>query len=189
NLTFLYNDPNSNEYDAQLLAPHAKPPVIPTVVNHAVDYGVFLAQDVFNRGTNDGQERPLRGTDVIDSIAVLTARPTMAGEMNDFSANEVEKRAWIGTAPVYADGSFRIKVPANTPISFATLDSQHRGFVVKRTHLFVRTGEEFNRCVGCHEDRGPGGPHATNPNPIAALFPAHDLNLPRASFTVINYQQ
>src|SRR6185503_12287272 len=141
------------------------------------------------RGTNDGQERPQRGTDVIDSIAVLIARPTMAGEMNDFSANEFEKRALLGTAPVYSDGSFRIKVPANTPISFASLDAQRRGFVVKRTHLFVRPGEEFNRCVGCHEDRGPGGPQSTNPNPIAALFPAHDLNVAPANATVINYQQ
>ena len=46
------------------------------------------------------------------------------GEMNDFSANEFEKRALIGFAPVYSDGSFRIKVPANTPISFATLDDR-----------------------------------------------------------------
>ena len=54
----------------------------------------------------------------------------MAGEMNDFSANDFEKRALIGMAPVYPDGSFRIKVPANTPISFATLDGNGRGFVV-----------------------------------------------------------
>jgi hypothetical protein len=109
--------------------------------------------------------------------------------MNDFSANEFEKRALIGIAPVYPDGSFRIKVPADTPISFATLDANGRGFVVKRTHLYVRPGEEFNRCVGCHEDRRAGGPVATNPSPMAALYPAHDLNLPRAAFTVIDYQQ
>src|SRR5262245_27273085 len=123
NLTFLYNDPTTNEYDAQLLAPHAKPPVIPSTVNRTVDYGVFLAQDVFNRGTNDGQEVPVKGVDPIDSVAIIAARPTRPGEMNDFSANEFEKLALIGIAPVCPDGSFRAKVPANTPISFATLDS------------------------------------------------------------------
>ncbi len=188
NLTFLHNDPAMNEFDAQLIAPRAKPPVVPSVVNRSVDYGVFLAQDVFNRGTNDGQERPLRGSDAIDSIAVLVARPTRPGEMNDFSANEYEKRALLGFAPVYADGSFRIRVPADTPISFATLDDLKRGFVVKRTHLYVRPGEEFNQCVGCHEDRGAGGPVVTNPAPMAALFPAHDLNVPSANRTVINYE-
>jgi len=187
-MTFLYNDPNSQEYDAQLLAPHARPPVIPSTLDRNLDYGVFLAQDVFNRGTNDGQERPVRGVDAIDSIAVIAARPTRPGEMNDFSANEFEKRALIGMAPVQPDGSFRIRVPANTPISFATLDDQGRGFVVKRTHLYVRPGEEFDRCVGCHEDRAPGGPVATNPNPMAAAHPPFDLNLPASQFQVINYE-
>jgi hypothetical protein len=189
NLTFLYNDPDANEYDAQLLAPRPKPPVIASTLDRNLDYGVLLAQDVFNRGANDGQERPRRGIDPIDSIAVIAARPTRAGEANDFSANEYEKRALIGMAPVYADGSFRIRVPANTPVSFATLDAQGRGFVVKRTHLYVRPGEEFDRCVGCHEDRAAGGPVVTNPNPMAAMYPAHDLNLPRSSFQVINYEQ
>jgi hypothetical protein len=145
NLTFLYNDPTTNEYDAQLLAPHPRPPVIASTVDHSVNYGVFLAQDVFNRGTNDGQEVPVRGVDRIDSIAVIAARPTLQGEMNDFSANEFEKRALIGFAPVYSDGSFRIKVPADTPISFATLDTSGRGFVVKRTNLPVSPGEKSHR--------------------------------------------
>jgi len=191
-MTFLYNDPAMNEYDAQLLAPRAKPPIIPTIVDRNVDYGVFLAQDVFNRGTNDGQERPVEGAtglNHIDSIAVLTARPTMAGEANNISANDFEKRALIGFAPVQSDGSFRIKVPANTPISFATLDSAGRGFVVKRTHLYVRPGEEFNKCVGCHEDRAAGGPVVTNPTPMAGMLPAHDLNVPSANWQIINYQQ
>jgi Hydrazine synthase alpha subunit middle domain/WD40-like Beta Propeller Repeat len=189
NLTFLYNDPNMNEFDAVLLAPHPKPPVIPSTLDKNLDYGVFLAQDVFNRSSGDGQEIPQRGVDQIDSIAVIAARPTMAGDPNDFSANEFEKRALIGMAPVQSDGSFRIKVPANTPISFATLDQQGRGFVVKRTHLYVRPGEEFNKCVGCHEDRMAGGPVPTNPNPMAANLPPTDLNLAPSQWTIINYEQ
>ncbi len=188
NLSFLYNDPHTQEYDAQLLAPHPKPPVIPSVVDRTKDYGVFLAQDVFNRGHGDGQEVPVRGVDRIDSIAVIAARPTRPGEMNDFSANEFEKRALIGFAPVEADGSFRIKVPADTPISFATLDSHGRGFVVKRTHLAVRPGEEFARCIGCHEDRVAGGPVPTNLNPMAAAHAPYDVNVPKANWMIINYQ-
>jgi hypothetical protein len=188
-LVFLYNDANTNEYDPQLLAPRPRPQIIPSTLDPGVTYGTFLAQDVFNRGTNDGQERPVRGSDPIDSIAVIAARPTMQGEANDFSANEFEKRALIGMAPVYADGSFRIRVPANTPISFATLDSDNRGFVTKRTHIYVRPGEEFANCIGCHEDRAAGGPVPTNPNPMAANFPAFDLNIPRSQFRIINYEQ
>jgi len=188
NLTFLYNDPNTNEFDAQLLAPHPKPPVIASTIDYSKDYGEFLAQDVFNRSLVDGQEVPVRGQDRIDSIAVIAARPTLVGEANDFSANEFEKRALIGFAPVQSDGSFKIRVPADTPISFATLDTLGRGFVVKRTHLYVRPGEVFDKCTGCHEDRVPGGPFPTNPNPMAAMLPAHDLDIPKSQFMVINWE-
>jgi hypothetical protein len=187
-MTFLYNDPNANEYDAQLLAPRAKPPIIPTVVNKSMNSGIFLAQDVFNRGTSDGQEIPRKGVDPITQIAVIAARPTMGGEPRDFSANEFEKRSLLGFAPVYADGSFKIKVPADTPISFATLDGLDRGFVVKRTWLYVRPGEEFTQCFGCHEDRHAGPPVATNPEPIAESEEPTDLVVPEEERIVINYE-
>lgn len=187
-LTFLYNDPAFNEYDPQLLAAHEKPPVVAPVVDETQDSGIFLAQDVFNRGTGDGQEIPVRGVDPIDQIAVVVSRPTMQGEGQGFSANEFEKRALLGFAPVYADGSFKIRVPADTPISFATLDEHNRGFVVKRTWLYVRPGESFTNCVGCHEHRTSGEPLATNPNPIAASQPASDLNIPPSEYRIINYE-
>ncbi len=187
-MTFLYNDPDANEYDAQLLAPHPKPPLIPSVVDAGVDYGIFMAQDVFNRGSGDGQEIPRKGIDPIGQIAVLAARPTMAGESRDFSANEFERRSLLGFAPVYADGSFKIKVPANTAISWATLDDNDRGFVVKRTWLYVRPGEEFTNCVGCHEDRHAGAAVVTNPNPIAANEEPTDLVVPPEDRIVINYE-
>ena len=187
-LVFLYNDPDTQEYDAQLLAPREKPPVIPSTVDYSKDFGVFIAQDVFNRGTNDGQEKPRRGVDPIDKIAVYASRPTMRGEPNDFSANEFERRALLGFAPVQPDGSFAIKVPADTPVSFATLDSEDRGFVVKRTWLYVRPGEVFDQCTGCHEDREQGGLHQTNPNPMAATMEPTDLNIPPSEYTIINFE-
>ncbi len=187
-MTFLYNDPDWQELDAQLLAPREKPPVIEDTVDRSQTTGVFLAQDVFNRGTRDGQERPIKGQDPIDRIAVIASRPTRIGEPNDFSANEFEKRALLGFAPVQPDGSFKIRVPADTPITFATLDEHDRGFVVKRTWLYVRPGEEFTQCVGCHEDRSRGGPQATNLAPLAASLEASDLGMDPSDFQVINFR-
>jgi len=186
--TFLYNDPSMNELDAQLLAPRPKPPVIPSIVDHRFDYGVFLATDVYNRGAHDDQERPRRGVDLIDSVAIIAARPTMRGEPNDYSANDFEKRALVGIAPVFPDGSFSVKLPANTPVSVATLDREGRGFVVKRMHIYIRPGEHENRCIGCHVERNTEE-HETNPDPMAAHFPPYDLNIPRQDFTIINYEQ
>lgn len=185
-LTFLYNDPATNEYDAQILRPREKPPVIEDQIDPSVDFGTFTAMDVFNRGHADGQERPRRGVDPIDRIAVIAARPTMIGEPNDFSANEFEKRAFIGYAPVQPDGSFSIRVPADTPITFATLDELGRGFVVKRTWLSVRPGEHFDKCFGCHEDRTSAEPEAPENPPMARDLPSTDLS--RAAISPDDYQ-
>lgn len=190
-LTFLYNDPNFNEYDAQLLAPRAKPPVIPSTVDLNRTDGVILANTVFNRATTDGQEVPVQGAtgvDAIDQIAVIVGIPTAQGEPDDFSANEFEKRALLGFAPVQPDGSFRIRVPANTPISWATLDQLNRGFVVKRTWMYMRPGEEITKCAGCHQDRMLNQTFNPNPNPIAATLPPTDLNIPPSGYTFINYR-
>ena len=175
-LTFLYNDPSTNEYDAQIIAPREKPPVIEDQVDYDLDYGTFTAMDVFNRGHMDGQERPRKGIDPIDRIAVIAARPTRVGERNGFSANMFEKRAFMGYAPVQEDGSFSIRVPADTPITFATLDEHGRGFVVKRTWLSVRPGEHFDKCFGCHEDRSTAEPEAPDTPPMARDLPPTDLS-------------
>lgn len=187
-LTFLYDDPDWNEYDAQLVAPHPKPPIVAPVGNPSDETGVFVAQDVFNRGEHDGQEVPRRGIDPVDRVAVFTSRPTMAGEPNDFSANDFERRAFLGYAPVESDGSFSIRVPADTPIAWATLDEHGRGFVLKRTWLYLRPGERFDKCVGCHEDRQAGEPVATNPTPLAAQRAPTDLNIAPAARRIINYE-
>ena len=187
-LTFLYNDPNTNEYDAQLLAPHDPPPVIPSTVNASVDYGILTANDVFNRSTVDGQEVPVFGVDAIDEVAVYVGIPTERGEANDFSANEFEKRALLGFAPVQADGSFKMKVPADTPFSFATMDELRRGRVVKRTWMYLRPGEEITNCTGCHQDREFSSQLSANPDPIAATVVAHELNVRPADYTYINYR-
>jgi hypothetical protein len=187
NLTFLYNDPTTNEYDAQLIAPHPKPPVIAPVANNSLTYGDLFADDVFFRSNVDGQEVPVRGTDTIDSVAVIVGIPTQQGEVNDFSANEFEKRALLGFAPVNADGSFAIRVPANTPVSFATLDNLGRAFVNKRTWLYVQPGEQVTNCTGCHEDRGLVTT-PTNPHPVAKTLPPSDLNIAPANYTYINYR-
>ncbi len=188
NLTFLYNDPNWNEYGAQLLAPHDPPPVVEPVGDGAVDFGIFTASDVFNRSSFDGQAVPVKGVEAINEIAVIAGIPTARGESNDFSANEFEKRALIGYAPVYPDGSFKMKVPANVPITFATVDSLRRAIVTKRTWIYVQPGEEATECIGCHQERGDFANHITNPTPIARSMAPTDVNTRPEDYTYITYR-
>src|SRR5262249_1974309 len=120
NLTFLYNDPNTQEYDAQLVAPHDRPPAIPSELDPSADSGVFHLSSVFSRQTGDGQERPQPGD--VHQVMVIEAIPTLPADARGISTTEFERKRILGTAPIEADGSFHIRVPANTPISFNLLD-------------------------------------------------------------------
>ncbi|MFN8548047.1 MAG: hypothetical protein U0527_08815 [Candidatus Eisenbacteria bacterium] len=162
-LTFLYDDPEMNEYDAQLIAPREKPPILASTVDRTVDYGFFpRAGHLQSRNDKRAGGAATRRRSKVREDRGDDGPPPKVGEMNDISANDFEKRA-SGLRPVEADGSFLIKIPADTPIAFATLDPLDRGFVVKRTWIYVRPGGDYFTCAGCHEDRVVGGLHPTNP--------------------------
>ena len=56
-----------------------------------------------------------------------------------------------------------MKLPAETPFTFATLDELRRGRVVKRAWLYLQQGEEIINCTGCHQDREFSARHESNP--------------------------
>lgn len=58
----------------------------------------------------------------------------------------------LGNAPVEKDGSFYIKVPADTPIRFALLDTKGRVIRAQKSWIWARPGEDRG-CLGCHEDQ------------------------------------
>jgi hypothetical protein len=61
----------------------------------------------------------------------------------------------LGEAPVEADGSFFVKVPANHPVRFVLLDA--KGGIIREEHswIWARPGEQRG-CTGCH---GKNTPH------------------------------
>ena len=181
-LTFLYNDPTTQEYDAQLVAPRDKPPVIPSELDANATTGVFHVSSIFNRQSGDGQEVP-QAADV-SQVMVIEALPTLPGDNMNISATEFERKRIIGTAPVETDGSFHIRVPANTPISFNVLDQLGRSIVTKRNWIYARPGEQFLGCAGCHDDRG----QAADMNTAALLRAPTDLEVPVAQREVINFR-
>ena len=181
NLTFLYNDPTSQEYDAQLVAPHERPPVVASTLDPNATTGEFHVSSIFTRQTGDGQERPQPGE--VSQVMVIEALPTMPGDPRGISTTEFERKRILGTAPVESDGSFRIRVPANTPISFNVLDADGRSMVTKRNWIYARPGESFLTCTGCH---GPRGASASL-NTLAMARAATDLEVPVAAREVVNF--
>ena len=188
-LTFLYNDPGLERIRRAAARPAR--PGRPSECRSSITRSTTASSPPPTSSTAPTQRRTggaRQGHRPMTEIAVIVGIPTVQGERNDFSANEFEKRALLGFAPVHPDGSFRIKVPADTPVSLATLDELRRGFVVKRSWIYVRPGEEVEQCTGCHEDRALTKTLITNPNPIAATLPPTDLNLAPADYTYINYR-
>lgn len=184
-LALLYSNPNEHELDAVVVAPREKPPVIPETIDKTATTGVFVNQNVYFRQKRsdgrslDGQAIPAPGE--IDSVMVIEGIGATQNDRSEFTS--FERKRVLGVAPVYADGSFAIRVPINIPISFNTLDSLGRAVVIKRSWLYARPGENFNNCTGCHGPRGV----KSNPNPMAASLEPTDLNVAQAQREVIAF--
>jgi hypothetical protein len=58
----------------------------------------------------------------------------------------------IGEAPVEPDGSFYVRLPADTPFYIQTLNAEGKPLVTMRHWMWVRRGSSRG-CIGCHEDK------------------------------------
>ena len=181
--TLLWNDPATDELDAQLVTPRARPPIIAAATDENQDWGIFVGEDIYARGF-DGQERPERGS--VSQIMLVEGVPTMGGGGMEISSTEFERKRILGFAPVETDGSFAVRVPANTPLSVHTLDELGRTRVFQRTWVYVRPGERRTFCAGCHAPRDGSVP--ANENPIALNITPHDVLTPVNQRQVINFQ-
>jgi len=58
----------------------------------------------------------------------------------------------LGEAPVEADGSFYVQIPANRAVRFVTLDEQGKVVREEQSWIWTRPGEQRG-CTGCHGDK------------------------------------
>jgi hypothetical protein len=90
------------------------------------------------------------------NLVALDSRLSRAGDMKVAAKTvrletlDADGRAVVvGSAPVYSDGSFYVRVAGDRPMRFALLDA--KGTVVRAEHgwFWIRRGEQ-RYCVGCH---------------------------------------
>ena len=97
------------------------------------------------------------------------APPTgMTGLRSAIGETEFEQQQIIGYAPIEPDGSFKLKVPADTPIALAVIDDKGRAFQTHTNWIQVRPGER-RTCDGCHSPRRGG---ALNSGAVVNSVPA-----------------
>ena len=86
-------------------------------------------------------------------VRITKAVPTPSGMgQDDMGETDFEMQQIVGYAEVEPDGSFKVEVPADTPLTISVLDSDGRAFQAHTNWIQVRPGET-RTCNGCHSPR------------------------------------
>ncbi len=97
-------------------------------------------------------------------VRITKAVPTPAGMgQNDMGETDFEMQQIVGYSEVEPDGSFKVEVPADTPLAISILDAEGRAFQHHTNWIQARPGET-RTCNGCHSPRRGS---AINASPIA----------------------
>jgi hypothetical protein len=101
---------------------------------------------------------PARFVRAVRAVAPPTGMTGMRGAIGE---TEFEMQQILGYAPIEPDGSFKLNVPADTPIGLAVVDSSGRAFQTHTNWIQVRPGER-RTCDGCHSPRRGGAINSGN---------------------------
>ena len=143
---------STSDYDAvqaQALLAHARPDGRSTAVDPKETTGIFYA---LNCCDADERLRPhlepgsFKRVRVIEGV--VDSRTNVTNSLA--SPGPAVRRRLIGEAPIEADGSFNVEVPADTPILLQALDE--RGLALSTCGWVWVKPKEARGCVGCHED-------------------------------------
>jgi hypothetical protein len=104
----------------------------------------------------------------VRAVRAIPPPQSSMGLRSAIGETEFEMQQIIGYAPIEPDGSFKLKVPADTPIALAVIDAKGRAFQTHTNWIQVRPGERRS-CDGCHSPRRGG---ALNSGAVVNSIPA-----------------
>ena len=110
---------------------------------------IVSIKDPANAAYNCAPARFVRAVRAVAPPAGMTGMRSAIGE------TEFEMQQILGYAPIEPDGSFKLQVPADTPIALAVIDAEGRAFQTHTNWIQVRPGER-RTCDGCHSPRRGG---------------------------------
>jgi hypothetical protein len=133
---------------------------------------ILSIKDPANAAYNCAPARFIRAVRAVAPPSNMMKLRSSLGE-TDFEAQQL-----LGYAPIEPDGSFRLNVPADTPIALSVVDAQGRAYQTHTNWIQVRPGER-RTCDGCHSPRRGGAINSgtvVNTQPaalLAAMASAH----------------
>lgn len=125
----IYNN-GMNVVDAVEAKPYERPKKLPSEVDLQVKTGLLLCQDINFTGIYNGGKSP-------------------AGRISRIEVMGVDST--YGVIEAESDGSFYLKVMADTPFQIRRIDDKGKPVGDPCTWLWLRPNERRG-CVGCHED-------------------------------------
>lgn len=189
----VYDDPEYQALNPIYVEPRPVPPVIPDHnIDRKVTYGTFLCLNAYLGQTDKeafikpGQIRRVR---IIEGFGVedpperfRTLVPGIGFSSFGSSTNSIsnfEQKRVVGEAPVASDGSFFVKVPADTVLHLQVVDEHGMALQDALTWIWVRPNEH-RTCVGCHERRSQPPvldhvPLAATTGPVELITPPEEL--------------
>ncbi len=143
----VFDSPDYHDVQAVVVRPRARPDGHSTVVETKADTGLFYGLNCYDA---DARMAPYLATGVVKRVRFIEGVVEPAAGPTKPTAGPFVPRRLIGEAPVEADGSFNVEVPADTPLLLQTLDE--RGLALATCGWVWVKPKEKRGCIGCHED-------------------------------------
>lgn len=181
----IFEEEGWHSIDIQVLALHPKVKGRSNWLIPGVTTGVFYCLNSYRTNLPEGENivpGSIKYVRVIEGIP-LKRKATISEYQQDLgnspsletcSGTAFGPRRILGEAPVEKDGSFHIRVPAETPITFQLLDKDYLALRTQEAWTWVM-GNENRGCIGCHDNREMAPP---NKMVDAVIKPAVELTLP-----------
>ena len=126
----LFRDPKYHILEPVIVEPYTRPRKLPNELNMKHPTGLIVCQDIHITTLPDNHSPSKSAATKIEVLGLDKS---------------------LGIVPVEADGSFYLKVAADLPFRFQTLDKNGKVLDGPSDWIWVRPFERRG-CVGCHED-------------------------------------
>jgi hypothetical protein len=146
----LLHEPQWEDLDAQPLISRPEPTGLISAVVDSLNWGHLHCLSVYDSDRPDVQQIT-RGT--VKKVRFVEGVPaTLAGQKTASEQSPHADTRLIGEAPVEADGSFFVQVPADTPFVIQLLNDKGAVLQTMPRWIWVRRGTSRG-CIGCHENK------------------------------------
>jgi hypothetical protein len=127
----IYNSADYDVLEAVVVEKHDRPKKLPSEVDMGVKTGLLLCQDI--------------------NFFVMKSSGSGSATAKASRIEVIGRDSTLGIVPVAEDGSFYLKVVADTPFKIQTIDEKGRVIQGPCDWIWLRPNERRG-CIGCHED-------------------------------------